>query len=388
MVSTPGDGSCGIGTYTRDLRDGLGEVESETIPIPQDDRSARQFCRLALDAVQAGGEVIHVQHEYGLFRRDGSDHPGVMGFVFFPIVFALASLRSQKVVITMHSVIDLDPDDAALPVRTSLFLMHKLIVLGTSHVIFLAPDCASSFRSQVSLPERHFSVLSHGVKTDLPTSDSEADARRELGYDADDKVVVIPGFMRPPKGHDIFVEVARRLPEYEFLVAGGARPKGEDFEFARKIRADAPENVRITGVLDDRDFWNALAVPDLALLPYRVVTQSGTFNCCASQGLPVLASDAEYFSRIASTWGAPETVPLDDPQTVTERVRTLLEDDARRAALGTAMGRYKEANSFETVGRDHVRIYRGVVAGRTPETAPSVSGPEDAACSGQRSVSP
>lgn len=393
MVSTPGDGSCGIGTYTRDLRDGLGSVNSTTVPIPQDDRSVGQFCRLALDAVRAGGQVIHVQHEYGLFRREGSKYPGVMGFVFFPLVFVLASLRSQKVVVTMHSVIDLDPDEASFPVRTSLLVMHKLMVLVTSHLIFLSPDCASAFRSQVYLPEQDYSVLPHGVKTDVPTSGSQAEVRRQFGYDADDRIVLIPGFMRPPKGHDIFVEVARRLPEYEFLVAGGARPKGEDFEFARRIREDAPENVSITGVLDEKSFWDALAVPDLGLLPYRVVTQSGTFNCCASQELPVLASETEYFSRIAATWGVPETVPIDDLQEVTERVRTLLEDDVRRERLSRAMGRYKRANSFETVGFEHARIYRGVVAGRPPkrveDTTPSerpASRPINAACSAQRSA--
>jgi glycosyltransferase involved in cell wall biosynthesis len=393
MVATPGDGSCGIGTYARDLRDGLGSVTATTVSIPQDDRSVLQFCRLAIDAVRASGQVIHVQHEYGLFRREGSPYPGVMGFVFFPLLFVLGSVRSREVVITMHSVIDFDPDEASFPVRLSLLLMHKLLVLGSSNLIFLSPDCAGSFRRQVALDERDYSVLSHGVKTDLPTTCSQAEARRDFGYDPDDTIVAIPGFIRPPKGHDIFLEVAHRLPEYEFLIAGGARPKGEDFEFANQIREAAPENVRVAGVLDEEDFWAALALPDLGLLPYRVVTQSGTFNCCASQELPVLSSDAEYFSRLSARWGVPETVRIDDVEEVTERLRRLLEDDERRERLSTAMSHYKRANSFEAVGLEHVRIYRGVVAGTPPtigegttRSEQPTSAPARAACSAQRSV--
>ena len=78
------------------------------------------------------------------------------------------------------------------------------------------------------------------MKTDVPYV-PKADAKQQFGIDPDDMVVAIPGFIRPPKGHDIFVEVARHLPECEFLVAGGARPKGEDFEFADRIRREAPE---------------------------------------------------------------------------------------------------------------------------------------------------
>ena len=61
MVTTPGDGSCGIGTYARDLLDGIEHVDAETVPIPQDDRSVRRFVGLAVRALRADGDVIHVQ---------------------------------------------------------------------------------------------------------------------------------------------------------------------------------------------------------------------------------------------------------------------------------------------------------------------------------------
>jgi len=39
MVTTPGDGSCGIGTYAYDLLEGMVDVDADTVHIPQDDRS-------------------------------------------------------------------------------------------------------------------------------------------------------------------------------------------------------------------------------------------------------------------------------------------------------------------------------------------------------------
>jgi len=370
MVTTPGDGSCGIGTYARDLIDGIEAVDADVVEIPQDDHSISGFLRLALQAARGNGDVVHVQHEYGLFRREGSKYPGVLGVVFFPLLYVACTLQSKEIVVTMHSVLDLDPDETPFSVRLYLLLMHKLLALCAAHLIFLAPDCASKFRDDIALGPSEYSLLTHGVNTDVSPDVSQADAKRQFGYDPDETVIAIPGFMRPPKGHDIFIEVAERLPEYEFMIAGGARPKGADFDFAERIRSTAPDNVTVTGVLDEEDCWTALKAPDLAVLPYRVVTQSGTFNACATQELPVLASDAEYFKRIEETWGAPETVDVSDSDTVAERVQTLLEDEAHRTRLADIMARYKQANSFEQVGTDHRRIYHDVETGTDGDLSP------------------
>lgn len=390
MVTTPGDGSCGIGTYARDLIDGIEAIDAEVIEIPQDDHSVSGFLKLALRAAWASPDVVHVQHEYGLFRRDGSKYPGVLGVIFFPILYFACALQSKDIVVTMHSVLGLDPDEVPFSVRLYLLLMHKLLAICSSHLIFLAPDCASKFRDHIALGPEEFSLLSHGVNTDVSSDVSQAQAKRRFGYDPEDTVIAIPGFIRPPKGHDIFIEVASKLPEYEFMVAGGARPKGEDFEFAEQIKSEAPDNVTVTGVLDDDDYWTALKVPDLAVLPYRVVTQSGTFNACATQELPILASDAEYFKRIASTWGTPETVDISDVDEVTKRIRQLLQDESRRTCLAETIAQYKQVNSFEQVGVEHCRIYHQMensTKSGLEQSTDSTQFPEvSAACSAQQRV--
>ncbi len=390
MVATPGDGSCGIGTYARDLRSALG-LPVETVPVPPDELSVLGTLLLAVRTARADGEVVHVQHEYGLFGRPESRYPGVLGTLFFPLLWLSTRLRGGAVVVTLHSVLDPDPDEASFAVRLYLLVHHKLLAVVADHLIFLSADCERRFRERVATGSGGHSRLPHGVNADVPVEVSREAAKRWLGYDPDESVVAVPGFVRPPKGHDVFVEVARRLPDREFLIAGGARPAGEDAAFAREVAADAPDNVTITGVLDDEGFWRALSAPDLAVLPYRVVTQSGTFNCCAARGLPVLASDEPYFERIRSKWGAPETVDPTDPDAIAERVRALLEDDERRRRLRENVEAYRRANSFERVGARHRRIYRRVAAGapredRARSDSNPGSAPATAACSARRAA--
>ena len=394
-IATPGDASCGIGTYNRDLRTALDELETDrsgggsgatagervtgtvsddpppsdgpvttdAIELEQDYPTAGHFLSVALRAAARDSDVVHVQHEYGLFRRPGSSYPGLLGVVFFPVLWLVTRLRRKALVVTLHSVLSPAPEEASFATRCYLLAMHELIARVADHVIFLSADCEERFHEDVAQDPSEYSVLPHGVNVRDSSPVGQAVARSRFGFDPEDEIVVVPGFVRPPKGQDIFVEVAQHLPAVEFLIAGGARPKGFDQEFVAEVEAEAPSNVTITGHLGDDEFPIALATADLALLPYRVVTQSGTFNWCAAEELPVLASDRSYFRQIEDEWNALESVGLDDTAAIADRVEALLADDERRTALADDIRAYKEANSFETVAAEHLQIYRRILGG-------------------------
>jgi glycosyltransferase involved in cell wall biosynthesis len=362
MVTTPDDGSCGIGTYTRDVQDALEGVQARSLFLDQDRRSVLEFLSLALRAIRSKSDVIHIQHEYGLFRRTWSPYPGIMGVVFFSALAVLNLFRDKSVIVTLHSVLNPSPHEAPLRVRLYLLLMHGLIARSADHLVFLSEAGKQRFLEDVALRSNEYSRLPHGVNVSKAVETTQAEAKAEFGFDPDDFVVMIPGFIRPPKGHDIFIEVADRLPEYEFLVAGGARPKGDDAEFAAEIEAAAGENVTVSGILEEEDFPLALNAADLAFLPYRVVSQSGTFNWCIAQELPVLASDVPYFTRIQDRWDVVETVDIQAVDDAVEQIQELLDSDDRLAELRRNSRRYKRANSFEQVARSHRRIYARVAS--------------------------
>jgi glycosyltransferase involved in cell wall biosynthesis len=377
MVATPGDGSCGIGTYARDLQNAFKQIRTEHVDIDQDQRTVGRILSLAVRAMMSDSDVVHIQHEYGLFRRKGSPYPGVMGLVLFPALVLLNLLQRKTLIVTLHSVINPEPGEKPRRIRYYLYIMHGLIARSADHLIFLSEECQRDFRRDISLRDDAYSVLPHGVNVSDASDKSQAEAKTQFGFDPDDTVVVIPGFVRPPKGHDIFVEVASQLPQYEFFIAGGARPKGEDADFARKIAETADSNVTISGVLDDDVFPTALNAADLAFLPYRVVTQSGTFNWCVAHELPVLASDVPYFERIRHRWGNVETIDIGDRDEIVDRIQELLDSPERLSKLQRNSRRYKRANSFENIAALHRQIYAGeradvpTVADESPEARSS-----------------
>jgi glycosyltransferase involved in cell wall biosynthesis len=372
MLATPGDGSCGIGTYADSLLGGFENTETERLELDYDDPSTLSFLRLALRSARAEGDVVHVQHEYGLFGRHGSRYPGLFAVIFFPVLYLASRVTGTNVVATMHSVLRPSAQDAPLSVRLYLLLSHNLLGATTDHLVFISEGCQDRFLADVALDSTDHSLLPHGVDVQDATEVSTAEAKACFDFDKETTVVMIPGFIRPPKGHDVFIDVAAEFLDCEFFIAGGARPEGDDFEFAEEILESAPANVTATGVLDDEEFHVALQAADLAFLPYRVVTQSGTFNWCAAHELPVLASDEPYFRQMERRWGNLATVDVEDREAVIEDIETLLSTEEYRERLSERMAVFKAANDFREVARTHRRIYDRLHAER------SDSGPTDA----------
>jgi len=340
MVSTPDDGSCGIGTYTGDLAESFSESRIETIELDQQAQSVSHFLGLAVRVARADLDVVHVQHEYGLFRQDDSRWPGVL---------------------TLHSVLRPEQSESSLRIRTHFTLMHWLFAAVSDHLVFLSDRCANRFLRDVPLSEQRYTTLPHGVNVRDAESMPQTDAKQRFGYEPDDTVIMIPGYIRPPKGHDVFVELAAELPDYEFLIAGGARSGGQDGEYARTVNSEAPENVTVTGVLELDRFNAAFNATDLAVLPYREVSQSGTFNWCGAHALPVLASEQPYFQTLKNEWQILETADATDVETLASEAESLLESPDTLAELHENMRRYRRENSFEKVAQSHQKIYDSIL---------------------------
>ena len=361
IVSTPDDGSCGIGTYTGDLIDGFPpEVEEFRHTLRVGAWNPIHFIYIALSAGFTDGDVIHVQHEYGLFGP-----VSYASLLFFPILGLLSQIRGLPVIVTFHSAWNGNTVDSP-PIRVKqlyIHLVNRVTVLAADHCVFLSKNCMREFAQSISINE--LSIYTHGVNQPEYNT-SKQKAKEQFGYTNDDLVVTLPGYVRPEKGTDTFVEIADHFNDVEFLVAGGARLDGLS-DYLKQIERDAPTNVQITGVLNEREFHHAFIASDAVLLPYIEMTQSGIFNWCATYSVPVLASDHAYFEQLADEWGCVETAPADDLEQIESQLRILLEDDEKRAQISDAISTYADINSFEYVAECHIGLYNWVLEEKAPD---------------------
>lgn len=357
FVTTPDDGSCGVGEYAGDL---LAHVRADDVTVSRTyldrDRndSASYFAALALDVARSDGDVVHVQHEYGLFRGSPLNLPGFYTFVLYGLLLPYCTLTGTRLVTTMHSVYALDREERSLRAIAYLYVLHRFVLLVSDAVVLLSENAYD--RLAVLDGHGRCTFVPHGVEPHERRVDRD-EAREQFGYDPDDTVISLPGYVDRRKGHDTFLDLADVLPEYEFLVAGGAPTESVE-AYRRELEKQAGANVQFTGVLDDRAFEAAFEAADVVVLPYTEINQSGVLNRCVAHRVPVVASSLPYFERLAEA-GVVRTCD-GTIEAFRRHVTDLVGDGDARWELAAAMAEYEAANSFDRVAADHVELYRNL----------------------------
>ncbi|WP_254524499.1 glycosyltransferase family 4 protein [Natrinema caseinilyticum] len=326
----------GVGAYTDDF---LAHVDADVrrIPVNREWLNPLRYLRAAIGARHAS--AAHVQYVYGMFGPKGA-----FTLFFLPLVFAFTR---GPTIVTVHEVWQRTDADESRLKYAYLRLVHETLVRCTDQLLFLSANAERDFLASVTRADTR--IMPHGVRTERRDLSPEA-AKESFGYDPDDTVITHHGFLAHRKGCDRFVDLAEAMPDYEFLLAGGSRRENlED-----RLHERAPANLRITGVLGDKKFEASFAASDLAVLPYRDINQSGTFNRCATYQLPVVGTRIPYFERLANEYGC---VALTDADGLEETVRAILEDDERRRRLAERMTEYRNENSFTAVAAEMEAMY-------------------------------
>jgi glycosyltransferase involved in cell wall biosynthesis len=346
LVATGGEEDCGIATYTTSLQEALN-VETDRTVLKLRSTNVLHYVRKAIKAGRADTDIIHVQHEYGIYGPKS-----IASWPFLLVLWLFSTVRSVPVVVTLHTAWNQETIDPPL-VRLKRLYVHlnnRLIAAVADHLVFLSENACEMFEDDVVHPS--VTVMPHGVQTD---THNFSDAKAEFGYEKEDTVVVLPGFVRPQKGYGTFLDIAEGLPEVEFLIAGGTQDESHE-SYAREIRESAPPNVNMTGVLDDERFHTGFAAADLVVLPYESVTQSGILNWCIAYELPVVASDREYFRDFRAECNGIEI--FKSTNDAIDAVGSLADDPHRRKAMAQEMVKYRKANSMDAVADDHRSLYR------------------------------
>jgi len=363
LVASGRDEDCGINTYTTALESELDdEVEGlERIGLKSHSTDMMHYLKQGIAAARSDADIIHIQHEYGVFG------PKSVGSWLFMIPLVLGRIISDKtIIITMHNSWNEHTPTPPLRLIKILYINanNKILEMLADKFIFLTEDCAEEFA--VSVPNIEPEIIKHGV----PTSGSDfskEEAKDEFGIRPEKRLIVEPGYVREAKGHHLFVEIAKELPDHEFLIAGGPRTSSTKPYF-EKIKSNAPENVTVTGVLDDETFQRAFAAADLCLLPYSKASQSGIVNWAVRYELPIVGSEIGYFEDLAATNEFIRTLDIDS-EAAPDWISELLEDEETLEAMRDDAKEYYKKNNMREVAKQHRSIYENAINAKNRKQA-------------------
>jgi glycosyltransferase involved in cell wall biosynthesis len=384
VVSTYPPRACGIGTFSRDLReallaaDGVSAVDLVAIVreddvdeapevitrIHQDQRG--EYAAAARVLERRGEDVIVIQHEYGIFGGHEGAH-----------ILSLAAELRQPMVLTLHTVL------SAPSVRQAETL-RALCDLATLVCVFTETARRMILDARLVSPER-VRVVPHGGPTELlPSSDPgllprppyRTGSPHSSAIGTDRAVLATFGLISPGKGIEMAIaampSIVARHPEALYVIAGQTHPEvaklhGEEYRISLERLArdlDLADHV----VFDDRfldmeDLSSMLAATTIYVTPYRSREQivSGALTFAIVAGCPTVSTPYFYAQDLLAS-GAGVLVPFDDPAALADAVVGLLDDPERLERTRAEARAVGNELAWPQVGRQTADVLREAVA--------------------------
>ena len=212
----------------------------------------------------------------------------------------------------------------------------------------------------VDLSQRTF-VVPHGVN---PVEVMVWESSHHL----DVFTVLFVGRQESRKGFDsalkAAIAVCERLPKVEFRLAGAA---GEDPQCLRAIElleacpATIRERIHLEGYLADEALWAAYAACDLFLAPSRYESFGLVAIEAMRFGKPVVVGNVGGLAEIIEDGREGCLVDPDQPAEIAAAILSILEDPAKRRAMGAAaLERFQNEFTTDRMIDEIEKVYRTI----------------------------
>lgn len=383
---TPWDRICGIADYSKSLwpevQKELRARGSDGLLFSLDESSVETegWRALVRELSGAGPDLIHFQHEYGVFG--GKNPPG---YWFPALVRALAQqLPEARLLATAHTV--LAPDyrfsvrgrgvEAPIRAVANAALLPILRrtwgpkTWGGLDGVIVHSRLQTDIVAQAGV--KSVRVIPHFVPVAAPIAGSSW----AKATSASTRTVVVFGFFTPEKGQDVAIEALPHLPQSVRLVlAGGVRRKQDesyrDSCLALAERLGVRNRVEVTGFVPAGEVGQLYARADLVLAPFRETSGSGSLAQALARGAAILASDLLLNRELIERQpGCLDFFRSGDGRDCAIRIQALLDDPARIENLRLAARAYAEENRPERVATRHVDHYSDLTHGERRSGAP------------------
>jgi len=302
FVSTFPPLHCGIGEYTHFLVEKMSRQEApvyvfsahgakakergRVISIPSFQPRAEDFSGLLERIAEEGPfDVVHIQHEYGIFGKGE------------PFMEFLEGLRGHvpHIVLTLHTVIHS---------RNSELARYQQRMIDLSDAVFVHSTLGEYELWMQEVDLRKVYLVPHGTYVNRMRA-TKGELAEVLGMEAEADgrfVITVPGFLRWDKGIILLQVVSERIteefPDTTIIVAGGFQAEGKELSMLREAVAEVDAGFKqvlfTRGFLARRDLFRLLAASDAILLPYREwpghLGVSGILHLAMGACKPILAS--------------------------------------------------------------------------------------------------
>ena len=253
-----------------------------------------------------------------------------------------------KKVHTFHGHLMSDPEFSRRALQVIINIERQLAKL-TNRIITVGEQVTKDLLNVgVGKRSQYISIASEAAKLSFFTRE---EARNRLNLDQEIPIVLWMARMAPVKNPSLALEVAKLLPDVNFLMAGG----GDLFE---ETKANAPANVFLLGWVDAAE---VIPVADVFLstslnegIPYSLIEVQ-------SSGVPIVAVNSGAIAELIED-GVTGILSTSESSEIALHLKKLLNDKAAIESLGAAARVLREELSDKPIMvKAHKALYEKIL---------------------------
>jgi len=265
--------------------------------------------------------ALRLRRDASLIHWQCAAHPSRLLWIM-----RLFPLKRIPWVYTVHNILPHERSSSSQALFEKIYRRMDGLVFHTQHT-------QREFQRLFPSIAAASAVIPHGEYGFL-TSDAAA------SFPAEENALLFFGNIRPYKGLDILLnalaDVKKIIPSVTLRIAGQAL---EPFDRYEEIIARHGLNKAVEKRLEyipDEEIAGLFASSAIVVLPYREIDQSGVLLLALASGKPVVASRVGGIPEAIRDGATGVLVPPEDAKTLAQAILDLLQNPAKRAAMGVA----------------------------------------------------
>lgn len=317
-------------------------------------------------------DILHIQHEFGLFTNDD-----------FKRIADVAKQSGKKVIVTVH----LSPEYAIKPVKLGGVGPRSLVSYARQkrhhdhmveqHVtpfteadmLIVHNDITAKALEHSGIDKSKIIKLPHPVYEFATPVKKTTTIREKLSHKDGDIIYCTVGMLHKYKGVFDAVRALKFLPKsYKLAILGGMNPFSDEVTIYNKIcdlidQLGLHDRVYITGfVVDDDELNSYIQECDVAVFPYDGSyygnLSSGSINLALANHMPVIAYPTSGFKELADE--ASGAVVLCDTYAYYELARELqaINVDKQRELSRSYANKGSWSNAARTLADEYRKLLR------------------------------
>ncbi len=367
---------CGIGTFTKDLRDSIAghSGKTQTLVLAMDDvvegYAYPEEVRFQIHAFHkrdylTAADMLNinqvdlaiVQHEYGIYG--GADGAYVLD---------LMSRLRMPIVTTLHTVLMEPTEGQAKVIQELSRLSDRLVVMSEL--------AAKILEERYGVAKQKVALIPHGIP-DVPFVDP-AFYKDQFGLEGQ-TVLLTFGLLSPGKGIEYAIEalpsIIKNHPNISYVVLGATHPhifkrEGNAYrDFLERLaeRLGVRDHVVFhTRFVTLEELCGYIGAADLYLTPYLNKAQitSGTLAYAMGAGKAVVSTPFWYAEEMLSD-GRGRLIPFRESAQLAEAVNGLLNDETERNAIRKRAYMFSRSMVWSEVGDAYLKLAADIISERS-----------------------